>query len=236
MGMKKVFLGVGHGGNDPGAVANGFKEAVINLVIAKEVRRILERHNVEVKMSREKEENDDLNEEIRECNAYKPDLAADIHTNAGGGDGFEVFHSIGGGTGKVLATHINNEVKAVGQNSRGVKTKTNSSGKDYFGFIRSTTCPAVIVEGFFIDNKTDLKDFDTDSELKVLALAYAKGILKTLGIAYKEEVVNEPTPANNVYYRVVAGSYNTKSIAEAQMKELESKGIKGVFIVKYIKE
>lgn len=237
MGMKKVFLGVGHGGNDPGAVANGFKESVINLTIAKEVKKVLERHGVQVKMSREKEENDDLSEETRECNVYKPDLGVDIHTNAGGGDGFEVFHSVGGGTGKVLAENIDKEVKATGQNSRGVKTKRNSSGKDYFGFIRNTTCPAVIVEGFFIDNKTDLKDFDTDAELRRLGLAYAKGILKTLGIAYKEEVVAPPASNvdSNVFYRVVAGSYNDKSIAEAQMRLLEEKGIKGVFLDVYRK-
>ena len=32
--MSKVFIGVGHGGADPGAVANGFKEKDLNLVIA----------------------------------------------------------------------------------------------------------------------------------------------------------------------------------------------------------
>ena len=31
---KKVFIGVGHGGSDPGAVANGFREKDLNLAIA----------------------------------------------------------------------------------------------------------------------------------------------------------------------------------------------------------
>ena len=31
---KKVFIGVGHGGSDPGAVGNGFKEKDLNLDIA----------------------------------------------------------------------------------------------------------------------------------------------------------------------------------------------------------
>ena len=29
--MKKVFIGVGHGGSDPGASANGFREKDLNL-------------------------------------------------------------------------------------------------------------------------------------------------------------------------------------------------------------
>ena len=32
--MKKVFIAVGHGGRDPGAVANGFQEKNLNLSIA----------------------------------------------------------------------------------------------------------------------------------------------------------------------------------------------------------
>ena len=39
-------------------------------------------------MSRVKDEDDPLNDEVRECNAFAPELALDIHVNAGGGDGF----------------------------------------------------------------------------------------------------------------------------------------------------
>ena len=40
---KKVFLGVGHGGTDPGASANGLKEKDVNLGIALAAREHLER-------------------------------------------------------------------------------------------------------------------------------------------------------------------------------------------------
>lgn len=188
--MAKVFLAVGHGGSDPGAVANGLKEKDLNLSIALACKDELERHNVAVCMSRLKDENDDLSERIKECNAYKPDLALDIHNNAGGGDGVEVFHHYGGGAGKTLATNILSEIVSIGQNSRGAKTKLNVSGKDYFGFIRYTYCPAVIVECAFVDNKTDIQIIDTADEQKKMGVAIAKGILNTLGVAYKakEEV------------------------------------------------
>ncbi len=194
MATKKVFCGVGHGGKDPGAVANGKEEADINLSIALACRDELVHNGVEVKMSRISDEDDPLTEEIAECNAYNPDLAIDIHTNAGGGDGFEVYHTIYGGTGKTLAENIEAEVIKSGQNSRGVKTRENSSGKDYYGFIRQTSCPAVICEIGFIDNKNDLKDFDEQAEQIKFGKAYAHGILKTLGV---EIMTDTQTPVKD---------------------------------------
>ena len=73
--MKKVFIGVGHGGSDPGAVANGFKEKDLNLDIALAARDFLLPYDFDVKMSRVKDENDTLEEEIKECNAFDPILA-----------------------------------------------------------------------------------------------------------------------------------------------------------------
>lgn len=194
---KKVFIGVGHGGSDPGAVGY-IKEADVNLVMAKACYDVLKAHGVSVKMSRTKDENDDLNEEIRECNAFNPDLAIDVHNNAGGGDGFEVYYSVVGGTGKTLAKNIEAEVKKIGQNSRGCKTKVGNGGADYFGFIRETACPAVICEGVFVDNKNDAAQADTPAEQKKFGEAYAKGILKTLGITYKTEATTAKNTTTTV--------------------------------------
>lgn len=180
---KKVFIGVGHGGSNPGAVGY-VRETDANLTIALELKRLLELAGVTVGISRTKDENDPLDEEIREANAFKPDFAIDVHNNAGGGDGFEVFVQTGihaaksNEAGKLLERYV----KAMGQNSRGVKTKKNSAGKDYFGFLRQVNYPAVIAEGFFVDNKKDAVDFDTIAEQKKLAAAYAAAILEYLGV------------------------------------------------------
>ena len=131
--MYKVFIGVGHGGSDPGAVGY-LEEADVNLVMAKACRDYLEANGVKVKMSRTKDENDPISEEVRECNAFDPDLAVDVHNNSGGGDGFEALHTHKGGVGKTLAKNIEAEVKKIGQNSRGLKTRLNSDGNDYFAF------------------------------------------------------------------------------------------------------
>ena len=184
--MAKVFIGVGHGGVDSGAVGNGLKEKALNLQIALACRDFLTKHGVVVGMSRTTDENDALNEEIKECNAFAPDYAIDIHNNAGGGDGVEVYYHHGGGVGKTYAENILNEVVKIGQNSRGARTKVNASGKDYYGFIRETNAPANIIECAFIDNAKDITIIDTVAEQRAMGEAIAKGILKTLGISYSE--------------------------------------------------
>lgn len=201
---KKVFVAMGHGGSDPGAVANGIKEKDAALVIGMACVAELERHGVAVLASRYQDENDPVEDRIKECNAFKPDLAVDLHLNAGGGDGAEVYHYSGGGTSKTLAKNIASELKSAGQNLRvgdsgkkdGLKTKLNDAGKDYFGFIRQTTPPAVIVEHAFLDNKTDVKIVDTVAEQKAMGVADAKGILKTLGITWKAESTYSVTVTN----------------------------------------
>ena len=220
----KVFISAGHGGLDVGAVANGVKEKDLNLSIAKACRDELKRHGVEVKMSREKDENDPLSEEIRECNAFSPDLAVSIHNNAGGGgkgDGAEAFYSHLGGKGKTLAENILAEIVKVGQNSRGAKIRKNSKGKDYYGFIRETSAPAVIVECAFVDNATDLKILATEGKRKLMGEAIAKGILKTLGVEIQGERL----------YRVQVGAYLLKSNAEDMQKKIKAVGF-DAFIVR----
>ena len=214
--MPKVFIGVGHGGPDPGAVSNNTKEKDLNLSIALACRDVLERHGVAVKMSRTKDENDTLSDEIKECNAYAPDLAVDIHNNAGGGDGAEAFYHYGGGTSKTLAENILAEIVKVGQNSRGAKIRKNDNGKDYYGFIRQTSCPAVIVECAFVDNATDLKILATEGDRQKVGQAVGYGILKTLGIEIQSEA--------SIIYRVQVGAYSVKANAEAMQKKLKEAG------------
>ncbi len=219
----KVFISAGHGGIDPGAVANNTKEKDLNLSIALACRDVLERHGVLVKVSRTKDENDPLSDEIRECNAYGPDLAVSIHNNAGGGDGAEAFYHYGGGKSKTLAENILAEIVKVGQNSRGAKVRKNANGKDYYGFIRETSCPAVIVECAFVDNAQDLKILATDSQRKAMGEAIAKGVLKTMGVEFQGE--------KSTLYRVQVGAYLLRSNAEAMQKKIKAVGF-DAFIVK----
>lgn len=208
---KKVFLGVGHGGTDPGAVGY-VVEKDVNLTMALACKEYLEANGVIVAINRIKDETEDLKIRIKECNEFNPDLALDIHNNAGKGDGFEAYYTVGGGVGKTLAQNIEAEVKAIGQNSRGIKVKKNSAGTDHFGFIRQTNCPAVLLEGVFVDSAIDVKIADTIKEQKEFGYAYARGILKTLGIAEKKEPTKKPTATkSDEVYRVRKSWDNPKS-------------------------
>ena len=173
---KRVFIGVGHGGVDPGAVGY-VEEADANLVIALEMKKQLEAAGLIVGISRIRDENDDINEEIREANAFGPDLAFEVHNNASKGNGFEVY--IGSNQyaaqSRACAKAIEAEVLAIGQQSRGVKTGT-------YGWVRLINAPAVLTEGFFVDNRADAADFDTVAEQQALGRAYARAVLQYFGI------------------------------------------------------
>lgn len=190
--MSKVYIGVGHGGSDPGAIANGISEKNANLDVAKACYNALKDSGITVKISRDKDVTKGLAAYVKECNAFNPDLAVDIHHNAGGGDGAEVYHAKNDKTDDALAKNILDEIVKIGQNSRGIKTKTNSAGSDYFGFIRQIKCPSVLVECAFLDNKNDVKIVDTKSEREKMGIAIAKGILKTLNKEYKK---TDPKPS-----------------------------------------
>lgn len=180
----KVAVDPGHGGYDDGAVKY-VTEDKVNLVEGLACRDYLVAHGVEVLMSRTTDTTNSLKAFCAKANEWGADLAVSIHNNAGGGDGFEAYHHYNGGKGATLAANIEAEVKKIGQNSRGLKIKKNANGQDYFGFIRLTNMPAVIVEGAFVDNKADAAQIDTVAEQQAFGYAYARGILKTLGIKDK---------------------------------------------------
>jgi N-acetylmuramoyl-L-alanine amidase len=128
----------------------------------------------------------------------------------------EAFYHYGGGTSKTLAENILAEIVKIGQNSRGAKIRKNKDGKDYYGFIRQTSAPSVIVECAFVDNATDLKILASESKREAMGQAIAKGILKTLGIEYQAD--------RGTIYRVQVGAYSVKANAEALQKKLKEAG------------
>lgn len=188
--MPKVFIGVGHGGADVGAVSGGLIERDINLIMAISCSTTLQAAGVQVKLSRTNNtEADKVAQEVAECKAYKPDVAIEIHNNAGGGDGFECFTN-GKADSIRLAEAIEKEVNALGQNSRGVKYNAG------FAWTKQTGFPVVLCEGFFLDNAKDRAGFDTVAKQQAMGVAYAHAILKYLGI---------PLPSANQLVLLVNG-------------------------------
>lgn len=216
--MPKVFLSAGHGGSDPGAVANGLCEKTINLNTLLACQAELVRHGVTVTCSRTTDADDPVQKEVIEANASDADLAVSFHANAGGGDGFEVFYYTENAKAEKLARLCEKHVKALGQNSRGLKR-----GNGLY-FIKNTIMTSVLVESFFVDNKNDAKIGDTIVEQKAFGVAYAKAILEYFGITYKEKTTKDPL------YRVQVGAYKTKTNAEKTLKTLKNSGYDAVIV------
>ena len=198
--MARVFLSAGHGGSDPGAVAGGLAEKNINLQTLLACKAELELHGVEVIASRLTDEYDPVGQEVKEANASGANLAVSFHANAGSGDGFEAFYWNGDSKGKRLAELCEKQIKAIGQNSRGIK-----SGNHLY-FIKNTNMTAVLVESFFVDNIYDRKIGDEVTEQQAFGRAYAKAILEYLGIDTKVET----KPSANPVKVEVAKKFNAK--------------------------
>lgn len=199
--MVKVFTSAGHGGSDPGTTAYGLKEKNINLNIMLACRDELKRHGVDVVTSRIKDENDPVNEEVREANASGAKLAVSFHTNAGKGDGSETYYFSTSSDGKRLAQLCEKHTKAIGQNSRGIKNG------DHLWFVKGTKMVAVLCECAFIDNDKDNDIIDTVAEQRKFGIAYAKAILEYLGISYKPNT-NNPSSSVKTNFLINVANVN----------------------------
>ena len=217
--VKKVYLAAGHGGADPGAVANNIKEKDSNLVVMLKCKAELERHGVEVICNREKDVEVSLADKVLQANKSGAEIAVSFHSNAGGGDGFEVYHYSTSVNGKRLASLCEHFVNQIGQNSRGLK-----SG-NHLDFVKNTIMPAVLVESYFLDNKTDVKIGDTKAEQEAFGVAYAKAILEYFDIEWVE-------PKPDVIYRVQVGAFGIRKNAEALQAKLKALGYDAIIVTK----
>ena len=128
---------------------------------------------------------------------------------------------------KVLNDNIVNTMKQIdsGAKDRGVKTEN-------FTVIYKAAMPSVLVEYGFYTNLNDLKILKNNRD--ELVEATVKAICDYFGVAYKVDT-NKNTTSENIFYRVVAGSYSNRSNAEAQVNLLKAKGISNAFIDIYKK-
>ena len=223
--MPKVFIGVGHGGSDFGASSGGLIEKNLALVTALACKDVLVSNGIRVKMSRVIDENDTISQEVQECNQYHPNLAVEIHYNAGGGDGLEIYRYRGGGESLKASQKIETRMVQAGQNSRGIKVKLNNSGTDYYMWIRETKAPAVLIEVGFLDNTTDRQLFDTEEEQRKLGQVIGYGILDYFNISFKVATTNQTsTVSTEKIYKVQVGAFKNITNAEKLKNELNTKG------------
>lgn len=217
--MKRIYIDPGHSNVDPGAVGYAVERD-----LNEKTARFMEEHLQATYVCETKVDpvtNNSLSAITNAANAWKADLLVSIHNNAGGGDGYEalVYAEKRRALGQIFEKHV----KAIGQNSRGVKLRPG------LAVLKNSNMPAVLNEGAFVDTKKDVQDWDEDHELKKLGIAYAQAAAEYLKLPKKAEAPAEPAEAD-VLYRVQVGAYSLKENAEAMQKKLADAGFSGIVV------
>lgn len=173
--QKVIFIDAGHGGSDPGAIANGLREKDITLDLAKRVENKLKNKGYLVVMSRTSDTYPSLKDRTNHANKIKADIFVSIHVNSGGGTGIETWMQRNGpepSKSEQLASSLQSEmVKQTGANSRGIK-----DGNLHVN--RESKMPSALVEVGFIDHSTDARRLKQTSYLDKIANGIVNGIDK----------------------------------------------------------
>ena len=207
----KICISIGHGksargGYDSGALGGNYQEFKIGREIGKYIGEIFKGYDCKADVI-----NYDatlyLTERIAHVNKHGYDLAMEIHLNAAGGTGSEVYYKHKSSTGKKLAGTISKSIaNTFGIRDRGAKVKiTPSNGTDYFGFVRSCKCESLLIETVFIDTASDRKHVETAAGQKQCAEAIVKAIADFYGIKKKSAPAVKPSEDKPASATVRAG-------------------------------
>lgn len=198
-----VCIDPGHGGSDPGAVANGLEEADVNLATALALRDWMELDTRDTKgggswdviMTREGDTYPSLSDRVDIANAAGVDYFLSIHANAGGGDGTETYAYASGTTSDGMAHLVQEEVvDMLGTRDRGVKYAS-------FYVITYTSMPATLTELAFLDTWSGNAELLSDpAVLDDAGLAHLYAMQRQVGIApyTPSEVVDPEDPFADV--------------------------------------
>lgn len=220
----KIVLDAGHGGHDPGAVANGLKEKDLTLCIVRHIGRLLrEYEGVEVHYTRTDDRFIELSERAAMANRIGANFFLSVHINAGGGTGFESFIFNNPDT-KTIAYQnvIHGEiVRAIGNVKDRGKKRAN------YAVLRETKMPAILTENLFIDNVSDATKLKSEQFLLQIAHGHAQGIVKAFGL--KKKATTQPKDDGKLY-RVQVGVFSDRKNAERLAEELKKKGYPAVIV------
>lgn len=206
-----ICISIGHGksakgGYDSGALGGNYQEFKIGREIGKYIGEIFKGYactadviNYDATLY--------LTDRIAHVNKHGYDLAMEIHLNASGGTGSEVYYKHKSATGKKLAAAISKSIaNTFGIRDRGAKVKINpANGTDYFGFVRSCKCESLLIETVFIDTASDRKHVETAAGQRQCAEAIVNAIADFYGIKKKTAPAVKPSEDKPATATVRAG-------------------------------
>ena len=200
--IKKVVLDSGHGGEDPGTIANGITEKDYTLKISEYIHNRLDEMGVPNKMTRTSDVTLTPSERPKKVQSFYGNgsdvIVVSNHINAGSGDGAEIIYALRNND--TFARKIATEFENAEQNVRKYYQRRlpSNPAKDYYYIMRDTpNNETVIVEYGFADSTGD-----DVSQLKNnwenLAEAVTKAIVEYAGGKYV-------APIDSNYYTVKSG-------------------------------
>lgn len=189
MSKPTIYIAAGHGGSDPGAVSGKYIEKALTLKTALACQNYLKNYECETVMARTTDKSCTVAHKMEEVEKKRPSLVLEIHYNAGGGEGCEVYYWHTHAPSKSLAQKVLAEMVKLGQKSRGIKE--SKAGTSYnFGMCRqaaTTGIPSILGEYAFVDNAKDQAKINSDAKLRAVGEAYAKAAIVYLGLKKKAE-------------------------------------------------
>lgn len=207
---RTVILDAGHGGEDPGAVSDysGLKEKDVNLNIVMLLKRLMEKDNYKVILTRDSDrlvyttESNNIIQKRREdltrrkgiMDDSSADLVVSVHLNKfpqAQYHGAQVFFPPKSDTSKKLADEIQNAIRL---NVDNANDRVALVKKDPIMILKNLKTTTVIVECGFLSNVDEEKKLAAEDYQNKLASAIKKGI----DSYYKKDVNNNPKPNNSV--------------------------------------
>ncbi len=194
-GFATVVIDPGHGGQDEGARSRGLKEKDLSLDVALRLEKLLGSYNFPTVLTRRDDTYVSLPERAAVANKIPNAVFLSIHFNHSSDSaatGVETFYAdvkvppesawtwigffnrpepVPGDTGEDLAGYIQASlVTRTDAMNRGIKAR------DLF-VVRHTRCPAVLVEGGFLNNALDARLLGNTEYRDRLAKAIAEGVM-----------------------------------------------------------
>lgn len=188
----KILLIKGHGAGDPGACANGYVEKDCNLRVIEPLRDMLKSYCDVAVYPVERNAYKDVQNGTFVVNLKDIDYVFEVHFNAGGGTGSEIYVT-------TRESGIGVEQEIMQNMKKYFKLRDNDAifdGVKRMNFAVINYCKdwgvsGALLETCFIDNKSDMKIFD-DKRLEI-AGGICAGIVKGFNLKKEDVPVVKPT-------------------------------------------
>ena len=185
---KKVVIDPGHGGEDPGASANGIVEKDYTLLISQYMADRLTELGIDNALTRDSDVTLDSTTRPKTAQSLfgtgNDVILVSNHINAGGGDGAEIIYALRNSDN--LSSKIASEFIKSGQNVRKYYQRRlpSNSSKDYYYMLRETpNNESIIVEYGFLDSTGDDVS-QIKNNWQNLAEAVVRALADYIGVAY----------------------------------------------------